>query len=234
MRTVVSPSPMGHCTEGPPVVSCLYFKLVRVPLMPLFPGSVWGAARGELDTYYTVSHSLLRHCAHASVLLRPVAHRGSTCRQYESSWKKFQGYIRQRSITAITPETFAGFATFLFHSGAQVSPSTVSTAMAALRDPMHYGFDVVLDRRTWDLLRASFFRQRPPSAPTQPSWSLEKVLSLLQSPRFTLDPSPSDCFLKTLFLVALATGHRVSQLAALLRAERFLVFGRYNSSVTEA
>ena len=73
MRTVVSPSPIGPCTEGPPVVSCQYFTLVWVPLMPLFPGSVWHAAKEELDTYYSVSHSLLRHCAQDSVSLRPVA-----------------------------------------------------------------------------------------------------------------------------------------------------------------
>ena len=162
------------------------------------------------------------------------AHRVSTRRQYESGWKKFQSFIRQRNITSITPETLASFATFIFHSQSKVSPATVTHAMVAIRDPIAYGFGVEINRRTWDLLRASFFIQRPPAPPSPPSWSLEKVLALLQTPRFAVDPSPSDLLLKALFLIAMATGHRVSQLAALLRTNQFMRFGHNDSSVTLA
>ena len=162
------------------------------------------------------------------------AHRASTRRQYESGWKKFQSFVRQRNVSNITPETLASFATFVFHSKAKVSPATVTNAMVAIRDPLAYGFGVEINRRTWDLLRSSFFIQRPPAPPSPPSWSLEKVLAYLQSPRFTVEPSPSDILLKALFLVAMATGHRVSQLAALLRTNQFMRFGHNDSSVTLA
>ena len=115
------------------------------------------------------------------------AHRSSTRRQYESGWKKFKFFIRRKGITVITPETLASFATSVFHSTSKVSPATVSNAMVAIRDPVAYGFGVEVNRRTWDLLRSSFFIQRPPAPPSPPSWSLEKVLAQLQSPRFSVD-----------------------------------------------
>ena len=162
------------------------------------------------------------------------AHRASTCRQYESGWKKFQTFIKINKISAITPETLAGFATFVFHSRARVSPATVTNAMVAIRDPISYGFGVEIDRRTWDLLWASFFHQRPPAPPSPSTWSLDRLLDLLQTPRFMDSPAPSDILLKALFLTAMATGHRVSQLAALLRTHQFMRFGHDDSSVTLA
>lgn len=162
------------------------------------------------------------------------AHRASTRRQYESGWKKFQAFVRRNRISEITPETLANFATSTFHSSPTVSPATVTNAMVAIRDPVAYGFGVEINRRTWDLLRSSFFNQRPPAPPSPPSWSLEKVLTLLQSPRFSVNPSSSDLLLKALFLTAMATGHRVSQLAALLRTSQFMRFGHDDMSVTLA
>ena len=162
------------------------------------------------------------------------AHRTSTCRQYESGWKKFQSFVRAENISSFTPETLAAFATHVFRSKPTVSPATVTNAMVAIRDPVSYGLGVEVDRRTWDLLKMSFFNQRPPTTPSPPSWSLEKVLNLLQTPRFTEEISPSDLLLKTVFLVAMATGHRVSQLAALLRTLQFMRFGPDDSSVTLA
>ena len=160
------------------------------------------------------------------------AHRTSTCRQYESGWKKFQSFVREENISSFTPETLAAFATHVFRSKPTVSPATVTNAMVAIRDPVSYGLGIVVDTRTWDLLRMSFFNQRPPATPAPPSWSLDKVLNLLQTPEFTEDISPTDLLLKTVFLTAMATGHRVSQLAALLRTQQFMQFGPDDCSVT--
>ena len=188
-----------------------------------------------LDRLAFLSQALSRmDLPEATVADLIMAHRTSTRRQYESGWRKFQSFIRSNGVTVITPATLAGFATSIFHSSSKVSPATVTNAMVAIRDPVAYGFGVEVNRRTWDLLRASFFNQRPPTPPAPPSWSLEKVLTLLQSPRFTTNPSPGDLLMKTLFLTAMATGHRVSQLAALLRTPQFLRFGRDESSVTLA
>ena len=147
-------------------------------------------------------------------------HRNSTRRQYESGWKKFQSFVGTQRFKEVTSAVLTDFASSLFHGSDIVAPATVTNAMVAIRDPMSYGFGVEVDKRSWELLRASFFNQRPPAKPTPPSWSLEKGLNLLQIPKFTSDPSPEDILMKTLFLTAMATEHRVSQLAALLGLAR--------------
>ena len=162
------------------------------------------------------------------------AHRTSTRRQYESGWKKFQAFVAKEEVTVMTPQVLTSFATSLFHSSHKVSPATVTNAMVAVRDPVSFGFGVKIDDREWDLLKASFFRQRPPPVPKPPNWSLRKVLDLLQSPRFQHNPSTADSLLRAVFLVAMATGHRVSQMAALVRSPSFTQFGPGDSSVTLA
>ena len=59
-----------------------------------------------------------------------------------------------------------------------------------------------------------------------------EALILLQSARFQDTPSLPDLLLRTVFLVAMATGHRVSQLAALIRDPKFTHFGPGGKSVT--
>ena len=64
-----------------------------------------------------------------------------------------------------------------------------------------------------------------PAKPARPvRWSLDKALSLALLPRFQHNPSVKDRTLLTLFLTALATGARVSELGALLRSPDDLVF----------
>lgn len=54
---------------------------------------------------------------------------------------------------------------------------------------------------------------------TIPSWNLEKVLALLQSPTFVGENLPRRiALMKALFLTALACGNRVSELAAIVRS----------------
>ena len=74
-----------------------------------------------------------------------------------------------------------------------------------------------VDCGTWDLVGSLFFQLRPPAHPAPPTWSLDDVLALPQTPSFPSSPSPSNTLLYPLFLTAMATGHRVSHLAALLR-----------------
>ena len=162
------------------------------------------------------------------------SHRSSTQRQYESGWKKFQRFLRSRRVTSITPQVLLDFASYVFRSGDGVSSATVNNAMVAVRDPVKFGFGVEVDPRKWELLKASFFLQRPSKVPSPPSWSLPRVLEFLQSARFGATASPTDLLLRALFLVALATGLRVSQLGALLRTPEFTKFAPGLASVTLA
>ena len=161
-----------------------------------------------------------------------VGHRLSTRRQYESGWKKFQKYVAATGCGSVSPQVPLDFASHLFHGRAKIAAATVVNAMVAIRDPLWFGFGLAVEPRQWELMRASFFLQRPPARQVPPSWSLEKVLRLLESPRFVVEPSAEDLLLKALFLVAMATGHRVSQLAALLRTPEFTKFGVGLSSAT--
>ena len=150
--------------------------------------------------------------------------RASTIRQYQSGWLKFQRFVVSSGVAVMSPSVPLDFATSLFHSPVRPSPATVANALAAIRDPLWFGFGVVVDPRSWKMLQSSFFLQRPRPVRSSSLWSLPKVLNLFESRRFLVDPSPLDCLKRALFLIALASGHRVSQLAALVRGPAFLRF----------
>ena len=64
-----------------------------------------------------------------------------------------------------------------------------------------------------------------PARPPKPiSWSLDKALLLAMSDRFQNVKCLKDKTLVTIFLVALATGSRISELQALLRTVESIVF----------
>ena len=68
-----------------------------------------------------------------------------------------------------------------------------------------------------------------------PLWSFERVLALLKRPRFSsARASPLNQLRKTLFLMALATGDRVSELAAMSRHRNCLRFAPLLASVSIA
>ena len=108
------------------------------------------------------------------------AHRDKTVRQYECGWRKFQSFVRSVGIRVMTASVPIKFASFVFHSGPRVSAATVANALFAIKDPLWFGFGVVVDQRAWTLLRASFFLQRPTPRPSRGLWSLPKVLRLLE------------------------------------------------------
>ena len=52
-------------------------------------------------------------------------------------------------------------------------------------------------------------------------------LDFLKTRRFSVNPSLEDITLKTIFLLALASGRRVSELHSFLRRNEFIVFGEH-------
>ena len=70
----------------------------------------------------------------------------------------------------------------------------------------------------FSLLARSQFLQNPPPKKLIPAWNPNKVLSMLEQPEFLNHrATPHRLLMKTLFLVALATGNRVSEIAAFTR-----------------
>ena len=89
---------------------------------------------------------------------------------------------------------------------------------------MKYAFGLDLNSNLcMDFLRA--LANIGPSSPQRPvRWSLDRALSLALSSRFSRNPSLKDRTMVTLFLTALATGARISELHALLRQDDDILF----------
>ena len=149
--------------------------------------------------------------------------RASTSRQYQSAWKAFQSFLRHRPVSSISVPVVLDFLSTMFHTRRRAA-STVNTYAAALADPLWLGFHLNIRGRMWDLMKRSFFLQRPLPRPRRIFWSLEKVLTFLQGPAFTQGPDLDHRLRKALFLVAMASGLRASQLHALTRHPSWLVF----------
>ena len=149
--------------------------------------------------------------------------RKSTLRQYQSAWTAFQLYLRNRPFSHMSVSIIYDFLSYMFHSRKRAAP-TISTYAAALADPLRFGFGIEVRSRILDLMRRGFFIQRPPTRRHQVFWSLRKVLEYLRGPEFSIAPDPRKLLHKALFLVAMASGLRASQLHALVRHPSWLVF----------
>ncbi|KAK3886697.1 hypothetical protein Pcinc_009163 [Petrolisthes cinctipes] len=146
------------------------------------------------------------------------AHRQSSVRQYESCRKRFQDFLRRHPSRVISEDTVLEFLTWLADSTNR-APATVLAHHAALSDPLLLGFNIKVSERPLSLLRMGIRAGTAPHRAQAPSWSLHRVLSYL-----TFEGVPLEvCHLlqKALFLLALATGYRASQLAALTRHTAF-------------
>ena len=88
----------------------------------------------------------------------------------------------------------------------------------ALHLPLLHGFNINTKDQEFSLLSRAQFINNPPQQRLVPTWDPTTVLSMLDLLQFhNSSASPADLFAKTLFSVALATGNRVSELAALSR-----------------
>lgn len=147
--------------------------------------------------------------------------RSSTRSCYDAKWLTFTRWAAEHDVDSTSPSIsqIADFMLFLFEDR-KLQPSTIQgyrTALADRLDPsqnLNVGSDVFLSR----LLR-SFFRDRPETLRSLPPWNLNLVLHVLSGEPF--EPlrlaQPKFLTIKTVFLVALASGHRRSKLQALTR-----------------
>ena len=88
----------------------------------------------------------------------------------------------------------------------------------ALHLPLLHGFGINTKDQEFSLLARAQFIQKSPRQRIVPTWNPNKVLSMLEQPQFELHRASSHFLLmKTLFLVALSTGNRVSEFAAMTR-----------------
>ena len=117
------------------------------------------------------------------------------------------------------------FLSYLFHKR-RIKPSTISHYRSALSRPLldYFGYD--LDCHRIQLLLRGMRIRRPHEPSPKPQWSLNKVLSLLETSYTSTETS----FLrKKAFLLLLATGWRISEIHACVREEEYCSFNERNS-----
>lgn len=143
--------------------------------------------------------------------------RSSTNSQYETCWKHFQSWLARQVKPKVSKGTILLYLQEL-SSSRHLNPKTILVYRNSLHLPLLYGFHISTKDREFSLLARSQFIANPPQQRFVPTWNPSAVLSMLEQPRFDVQSSsPADLLSKTLFLTALATGNRVSELAAMSR-----------------
>ncbi|XP_068200405.1 uncharacterized protein [Palaemon carinicauda] len=140
--------------------------------------------------------------------------RESTLRQYDSAIKKLAKFLRDSKVEMMTMNLTVTFFRILFESG--LAASTITTIKSALKKIFHIGFNIDLTDSYFSSIPRACARLKPSTRSSSVSWFLNDVLKLASD---TLNESCNYIPLlrKTLFLMSLASGARISELSALTR-----------------
>ena len=147
-----------------------------------------------------------------------VPQRSSTRLVYEGKWAEFCAWCDRRKADPVQASVplVADFLTELFERIPPLAVSTIHGYRSALSSTVPHGPSLTNSQELGALMR-SFAKDRPVTRVFYPRWSLRIVLNYLMKPPF--EPiakcSLENLTLKTVFLVALASGRRRSELCAL-------------------
>ena len=108
--------------------------------------------------------------------------------------------------------------TYLNSLSSDLAPRTILVHRNALKLPLSVAFGIDLDQEVFSLLSRAQFNLNPPARRLIPSWSLDSALESLQA-KDSSNLSLEELFLKTIFLVSVASGNRASELAAIDRSK---------------
>ena len=156
--------------------------------------------------------------------------RQSSLSLYQSRWRIFCSWCNRREIDPYlsTVQQIADFLLFLFHVQGCV-PTTVAgyrTAISQTRAPVD-GLPIGLNPVLTNIIK-NLRLEAPRTDNRVPEWELDVVLRALceapfEPPSWSSPEGRKFCTLKTVFLLALATGARRSELHALSRSARDLI-----------
>lgn len=117
----------------------------------------------------------------------------------------------------------------LFHKDA-LAPNTILSYKNALAYPLQLAFGIALLDKEFTLMSRAHFLARPKTSRVFPQWDINRVIPLLLSESYTYGRGIVENIIsKTLFIIALASGNRVSEIAAYYRPG--ILFGPNDSSV---
>lgn len=160
-----------------------------------------------------------------------ASQRASSLRLYQSHWKVFTAWCEERDLDPCqaTVQQIADFLVFLFEVK-KYAPSTIANYRSSIASALGEVEGVPL---SWhpclSKLIKAFSSSRTVERPRVPEWDLSRVLRTLRSDAFE-PPSWASrqdklrCTWKTVFLVALASASRRSEIQAISRDPRDLVF----------
>ena len=156
--------------------------------------------------------------------LAAAPRRPSTNRMCDDRWCRFARWAAGQGVDPLNP-TAAQVASFLFDTHG-LSPRTIKGYRTCIGSVLNRTGKtrVVLHRTISDMI-ASMELQRPRATPVLPQWDLGVVLEALNKPPYEplREASFKHLTLKTVFLLAMASAGRRSELHA-LRFDQFRVY----------
>ena len=180
------------------------------------PRILGGTPWYQLGCSTFVEDCLLGQYSEPVARLLVAGKRESTLAQRESAWKAFTAWwVLKDPDRPCNLAEVLDFLTDLVKRG--LSAGTVKAYRNALVTPWKL---MGVDTSAWELqevARAAFLAN-PPRTRRVPEWDLEKVVALLRSAPFNETADDFRTLQKTVFLVALASGNRASELAAISNA----------------
>ena len=168
-----------------------------------------------MDRLHIVKEALAAEVGEASAARIVKGKRESTSSQQQVAWTALQAWLRSNPAEDISVSSMLKFFIFL-KDAKKLAPVTIKNYRVYLALPLRLVANLDLNDWRFKELDNSFFIESPRTRPSLPSWSVQEVLTLLGSPSYLLDScSAYNLLKKTVFLVALATGNRVSEVAAM-------------------
>lgn len=160
--------------------------------------------------------------------LAAKARRPSTRKTYNCRIKKFTGWCKDRKINPYKASVgkVGDFLTWTFNQNASCrSIRACRTAIASIHHGFPDGTTVSGSPILNDIIKASF-NERPPPQSLTPAWDMPRALRFLAEEPFEPPDRSSmmDMSRKTAFLIAAASGRRVSDIEALSVAKHHLSF----------
>ena len=179
--------------------------------------------------------SLLEEGFPADIAERIAApQREGTQRVYDAKWGEFCDWCKRRKIdpVAVTIPIVAEFLNYLFKKQPPLAISTIRGYRSTLSSALPIGEEITNSAKLGALMQ-SFATERPKKTQFIPQWDFNLVLNYLMDSPF--EPikrcRPEDLTLKTLFLLLLASGRRISEIHALIASDSCIRFARDNSEV---
>ena len=160
-----------------------------------------------------------------SINIVQSALRVSSAEIYGRYWQEFAVWIAAKG-SSTKDASLALVCDFLRHlyEDRHLVLSTIRSYVSAIRFPLQLekGFDIFADS-SFAMFMKGLAASMPVSRPIPVQWNLNVVLSYLQGIEPLSSVSPIALLKKTLFLVALASGRRISELTHLSWKHPFLV-----------